>query len=100
VSLRPAFAGQPLARRQPIFFEHEGNRAVRDGRWKLVAKGPDGPWELYDMDADRTELDDLAAAHPDRVQQMATQWEAWARRVKAIPWPWKPQYAAVAVPGR
>ena len=58
VSLRPAFEGQPLDRKQPIFWEHEGNKAVRDGRWKLVQKWR-GPWELYDMEADRTELHDL-----------------------------------------
>ena len=70
VSLRPAFAGEPLDRKAPIFFEHEGNRAVRDGRWKLVAKGPAGAWELYDMVADRTELNDLAAEQPERVAAM------------------------------
>jgi len=94
VSLRPAFAGAPLDRQQPIFWEHEGNRAVRDGRWKLVAKGPGGRWELYDMDADRTELDDLSAEHPEQTSMMVAQWEAWAQRVGAIPWPRKPQYKA------
>src|SRR5205809_4092258 len=38
VSLRPAFDGKPLARTQPIFWEHEGNKAVRDGKWKLVMR--------------------------------------------------------------
>ena len=42
VSLRAAFGGRPLPRTEPIFFEHEGNRAARDGKWKLVAKGPGG----------------------------------------------------------
>ncbi len=102
VSLRPAFDGESLGRTAPLFWEHEGNRAVRDGRWKLVAKGPRGAWELYDMDADRTETHDLAAAQPERVAQMTAQWEAWAKRVHAVPWPWKPQYkmaAVVAAPG-
>jgi arylsulfatase len=92
VSLRPAFEGRTIERTQPIFFEHEGNRAVRDGRWKLVAKGPAGQWELYDMDADRSEMHDLAAKEPDRVKAMAAQWETWAHRVGVIPWVWKPQY--------
>lgn len=96
VSLRPALRGEALARPTPIFFEHEGNRAVRDGRWKLVAKGPRGAWELYDMDADRTELDDLARDEPERVAAMAAQWEAWARRTGVLPWIWKPAYR----PGR
>ena len=94
-SLRPAFSGGTIDR-EAIYWEHEGNRAVRAGRWKLVAKGPAGPWELYDMQADRTELHNLAAAQPERVKQMRTQWEAWARRAEVLPWVWEPAYAAPA----
>jgi len=46
------------------------------GQWKLVA-GKGKPWELYDMTADRTELNDLAKAHPDRVAAMASTFEQW-----------------------
>jgi arylsulfatase len=88
VSLRPAFEGKPLGRTSPLFWEHEGNRAVRDGRWKLVARHK-GAWELYDMDLDRCELRDLASGQPERVREMAERWEAWARRAHAVPWPWK-----------
>lgn len=56
-----------------------GSRAVRVGSWKLVA-GPDGPWELYDLANDRTELHDLAAEQPDRVQSMAKVFDAWSKR--------------------
>ena len=86
ISLRPAFAGEPLRRTAPIFWEHEGNRAIRDGQWKLVSKYPDG-WELFDMAADRTEQHDLAARSPDRVKAMSAQWDAWAARVGVRPWP-------------
>jgi arylsulfatase A-like enzyme len=96
VSLVPAFRGEPLARKSPIFFEHEGNRAVRDGQWKLVAKSPKGRWELYDMAADRVELHDLSREEPARVAAMASAWETWARRVGAIPWVWQPPYAKAA----
>ncbi len=92
VSLKPAFAGESVHRREPIFWEHEGNRAVRDGTWKLVAKGPTGPWELYDMEADRTEQHDLAGANAERVKTMAAQWETWAKRAQVIPWVWGPPY--------
>ena len=90
-SLRPAFEDQPIVR-EALFWEHEGNRAVRVGDWKLVAKGPAGQWELYNMAADRTELHDLAADQPARVRELAAQWEAYARRAKVLPWIWKPQY--------
>jgi len=86
-SLAPAFQGQPI-QREGLYWEHEGNRAVRLGKWKLVAKGPKGPWELYDLEADRTELKDLAAAQPERAAQMAALWQAWAERAKVVPWPW------------
>ena len=89
VSLRPAFVGRPLRRTQPIYWEHEGNRALRDGKWKLVARGHDGPWELYDIKADRTELNDLATTHSQRVSEMARQWEAWAVEANVKPWRWR-----------
>ena len=83
VSLTPVFSGQSLARPAPIFFNHEENRAVRDGKWKLVALAGQ-PWELYDLDTDRTELHDLSSQHPDRVEAMAAQYEAWAKRTRVV----------------
>ena len=82
-SLLPALSRE-LPSRPPMFWEHEGNAAVRIGKWKLVRKYPD-PWELYDMELDRTELNDVAAQHPDRVKDMLAQYEAWARRCGVIP---------------
>ena len=92
VSLRTAFENKPLPRTEPIFSEHEGNRAVRDGQWKLVAKNPAGKWELYDMLADRTETHDLASAEPAKVAELAGKWETWAKRANVIPWPHTPQF--------
>ena len=88
VSLKPVFAGKTLGRKNPIFWEHEGNRAIRIGKWKLVAKGANGPWELYDLDADRSELKDLSEKHSERAKEMADKWEAWAIEALAKPWPW------------
>ena len=48
-SLLPALENQPVARAEPLFFEHEGSRAVRDGKWKLVSLSGDA-WELYDLE--------------------------------------------------
>ncbi|MCY2976867.1 MAG: arylsulfatase [Planctomycetota bacterium] len=85
VNLASAFNGKPLNRSQPIFWEHEGNRAIRDGAWKLVSKHPGG-WELYNISSDRTEMQDLSQQHPERVQAMTAQWEAWSNRVGVIAW--------------
>jgi arylsulfatase A-like enzyme len=90
-SLRPAFAGQPLPGRS-LFWEHEGNRAMRQGDWKLVAKYPAGKWELYNIAADRTEMHDLSGSESARLESMVRDWEAWAKRCHVLPWPWKPQY--------
>lgn len=86
VSLVPAFAGESIERKSPIFWEHEGNRAIRDGKWKLVSKHPGG-WELYDMETDRTEMNDLASEEPAKVQALGDQWHAWADRVGVESWP-------------
>jgi arylsulfatase len=87
-SLRPLFGGRRI-QREGLFWEHEGNRALRIGQWKLVARGPQGPWELYDMEADRTELTDLAEREPERLAAMAENWTEWAKRTRALPWPWR-----------
>ena len=71
-------ADRPI-HRAPLFWEHEGNRAVRAGDWKLVWKG-EGPWELYDLAADRTEIHNLVAERPRMAADLQRQWEGWARR--------------------
>jgi arylsulfatase A-like enzyme len=78
VSLVPVFRGDRLAPRR-IFMEHEGNRAVREGRWKLVAL-KDKPWELYDLDVDPTEMNNLAAENTALVARLTKAWEDWADR--------------------
>jgi len=82
-SLRAAFDADGLPDR-PMFWEHEGNAAVRVGQWKLVRKFPD-PWELYDLDTDRTELHDRSADYPERVQEMLSLFHEWAARCGVIP---------------
>ena len=90
ISLAPAFSGETLHRGNPIYFEHEGNRAVRDGQWKLVAKGVNGAWELYDMEADRTESTNLIRDKPELAEKMIAQYDTWAEHAGVVPFnSWK-----------
>lgn len=84
VSLLPAFKGEKIARTQPIFWEHEGNRAVREGDLKLVAL-ENKPWRLYDLASDRSEQHDLAQAKPELVKELAAKWDTWAARANVLP---------------
>ena len=86
-SLVPAFDNKPIDR-EAIYWEHEGNRAVRKGKWKLVSRHPGG-WELYDLEADRTELNNVAEKNPQKVEELKAMWESWAKRVGVQPWPVK-----------
>jgi arylsulfatase len=87
-SLAPLFHGQPREGHDAILWEHEKHAAVRCGKWKLVSKDDKKiVWELYDLDADPTELNDLAVQRPDTVQELKTRWEAWACQTHVLPWP-------------
>ena len=100
-SLLPVFNGQALER-EAIYWEHEGNRAVRMGKWKLISKASKKRsfiwdkvnvlaaenWELFDMEMDRTEMNDLADSHPDLVKQMSEMWLNWGKRTGIVPRPY------------
>ena len=83
-SLLPAFRGETIDR-EAIYWEHEGNRAVRVGDWKLVAKGTSGVWELYDMRTDRSELNNLAEREPPVVDRLSAMWQRYAERANVLP---------------
>jgi arylsulfatase A-like enzyme len=84
-SLLPIFQGGKLEDR-PLFFEHEGNRAVYRGDWKLVAQHQH-PWSLYQIRQDRTEVHHVAADHPDIAAALVEQYEAWATENYVLAWP-------------
>ena len=96
VSLRPllaASAGNPASLPPRLLaWEHEGNRAIREGQWKLVSLAT-APWELYDMESDRVEMNNLAASQPERVKDMSAKWEVWAKRTNVLPRPEAPPAA-------
>ena len=77
-------AKTPLSR--TLYFEHEGNRALRKGRWKLVATAGKA-WELYDIKRDRTELKNLAIKKPELLKKLANNWTSWARENQVTPFP-------------
>lgn len=85
ISLLPTLTGKPLERQDPLYFEYRGWRAIRDGEWKLVRLN-DTPWQLYNLESDRTETTDLAAQHPERVEQMAQAWDSWYLDCRGKAW--------------
>ena len=68
-----------------LYWEHEGNKGVRKGKWKLVCKFP-GKWELYDMENGRTEVDDVSKDQSDIVQELLEAHNNWSERCNVIPW--------------
>jgi arylsulfatase A-like enzyme len=89
-SLVPHFKGKSNSR-GVVYWEHEANIAVRDGKWKLVAKTPEGAafskssLELFDMEADPSEMNNLSQKFPDRVGAMYEAWLKWANKIGAFP---------------
>lgn len=83
-SLTPIFDNRDNGK-EYLIWEHEGNGAVRKGKWKLVKRYP-GEWELYDIEADRSELNDLANEKTDVVSELAAIYDAWAERCGIEPW--------------
>ena len=79
-SLLPIFQGETREPHDYLFWEHERNRAVRHGNWKLVARDS-GEWELYDLEADRSETTNLATKHPELVNQLESKWMEWANTI-------------------
>lgn len=84
-SFLPGIRGEVWERQAPIYWEHEGNCALRLGDWKLVKKYP-GPWELYNLEQDRTELNNRIEGEKSRAHEMIAEWERWAERCGVIPW--------------
>lgn len=87
VSLEPLLTGTGGIEPRPLYWSHCWNAAVRVNDRKLVKLGGGGDWELYDMKADRTEIDNLVASRPEEVQRLQKQWDEWANEVGVFPKP-------------
>lgn len=79
-SLVPAFRGDRRAGHEILYWNAPQNQAIRTGPWKLVNAGRDKPWELYNLELDGTETQNLAVKHAQMVRDMAAQWQDWAKR--------------------
>lgn len=86
-NLLPLLDGKSL-RERTLYWEHLGGRAVRRGKWKLTGMRGAGPWELFDIEADRAEQNDLSDEHPELFDELKQDWEKWAHRTNALPWPY------------
>ncbi|GHV02820.1 arylsulfatase [Bacteroidia bacterium] len=84
-SLVPSFSGRKVERSNPIIVEHEGNKMLRDGEWKIVQEYGEPLWNLYNMRVDPTEMNDLAASHPDKLKEMTAKYEKMAAHIGVEP---------------
>ena len=80
ISIVPTFSGKKLIRTNPLFFQYGSWQAIRENQWKLVQRKQE-PWQLYDLDQDRTETRDLAGESSERVKNMKKSWDGWASEV-------------------
>lgn len=85
-SFLPQLQGRAAEENRMLFWEHEGNKAVRQGNWKLV-KSHQQNWELYQLDQDPAELNDLSAEFPERVQGLIAAYNDWAETNGVKDWP-------------
>jgi arylsulfatase len=88
-SLLPIFSKGERKDPEFIFWEHFGSKGLRQGKWKLVQLGNDAPWELFDMEKDRTETNDLSSQYKDVVEKMKAKWEEMAANTQVYPLPEK-----------
>lgn len=89
ISLVKNLKGGKSPEHEAIFWEHEGHGGLRMGKWKLVSVNPveDSEWELYDLENDRTETNDLSAVYPGKCKEMIRKWTELAYETNVLPWP-------------
>lgn len=86
-SLKPLLTGEGKFAERELYWEHEGNAAIRTGDRKLVREGASGKWQLFDLASDRTEQNDLADREPSQVTELTARWTQWANGAQVFPKP-------------
>lgn len=89
-SLLPVLFNKPVQRQVPLFWEHEGNKAMISGKWKIVSNVRE-PWQLYDLETDRTETNNLSKNKPLLLTRMVNEYNEWFKNVGAMPYAYPPK---------
>lgn len=87
LSLREPLQGKSWKGHEVLYWEHQGNKAVRQGKWKIVSSYPENVWRLYDMEEDRTELVDLSKSNPLKLEELVKRYTQWAEKSGVRQWP-------------
>jgi arylsulfatase len=82
-SFAPVLKNEIVNSSRQLFWEYQDNYAMRDGKWKLVQNNIDQAWELYDLEADRGETNNLVESHAEIAGKMQRQWQLWMDTVSA-----------------
>jgi arylsulfatase len=85
-SLLPVLEQKIREPHELLFWEHEGNQAVRKANWKAVKAFGNEQWELYNLDKDRVEINDLATTNPEILAELVQQFNLWAAKVGVEDW--------------
>lgn len=80
-SLMPVLTGESVDEERTLYWEHEGNQALRRGKWKIVFNPSDKQWQLFDMEKDPTELQDVSSEFEDITKTLSTDYKSWAQKV-------------------
>ncbi|SHM76215.1 protein of unknown function [Cyclobacterium lianum] len=80
-SLVPVFKGERMEQNRELYWEHFGHQAMRQGKWKIISKAPQFDWELFDLEKDPTELNEIGAENPEILEEMIQDYADWAEDV-------------------
>lgn len=83
-NLLPIINGATIPARN-LYFEHSSYSSIISGEWKLVRGADKSPWELYNLNKDPYEQDEITTEHPDVVTRLTKSWQQWAKNNQVLP---------------